>query len=606
MGSSASPLIPPPPTGFKLDGDPTSAIPPPPPGFTLDRDTSADPSALSQLGTSLMNLGKGFLESMASTVDPMMQLKQARDVIDGHIYEAKKAIEHLGHGEVGPAAVHTFNAALPIAGPMLGQLGLKGSSVPDSPTSTEVPGNRPWEMITDVAAPILLGKAAVKFGPPMARAASKFTGIKPARALTRALSPPSADSSFVDTATERATNIKNADTSQPVTDTKGIERNAQLDIGQKQAALETWMDRGRKMGLQISGQPIVQATIDAVPETLKLEDPGAAVRLVQEARNAYGHSPFDVDTLRQIVKEKNAELNAFYDRGTDKQAATVTAGRPQAIVKAQLEAAREALYNALDPDNSGAGPRQLQADTGGSIHMRDLAEHRTLDAEKEKPVTPMGGVAKFLTNLVKAPISLAQDKPTVSFRQPLSGTIDPLVKRAFDALPYRTNKLPLPKPFQAAGLLTPGSTQMPPGPSPPAGPPNITVLPWDAGAASRIANGRLLPRATPGTPEPLITEPPSDFQPTERGQPDITINTTPVYDAETNKVVYHAGDTPAARASSRAKAPVPKSEPFATLTSSQIETVKRQLANGQDARIEVDGNVMMWRKMPDGTIKRLR
>ena len=65
--------------------------------------------------------------------------------------------------------------------------------------------------------------------------------------------------------------------------------------------------------------------------------------------------------MRGLLKEKNAELNAFYSRAEGKQQAAVTSGKPEAVVKAQRDALAESLYNALDPTNAGAGPRQIQS-----------------------------------------------------------------------------------------------------------------------------------------------------------------------------------------------------------------------------------------------------
>jgi hypothetical protein len=282
----------------------------------------------------------------------------------------------------------------------------------------------------------------------------------PAVAMTRALKPSPNNADFTAGLPDAMADIKTH--GGEVVNNEALKANSKVAMNKAQAALENWMQPARSAGVTANGNPIVQASADALPETMWLEDPKTAQGLMQSVSKAYSRD-FTVDQLRQLLKEKNAELSSFYDKSTGKQNATVTSGAPQAVVKAQRDAIADTLYKALDPRGQGAGPREIQARYGAMKELADAADKRTNAINAEKPVSTAGAVTSTAAALADIPGKVLQGKTEEALSgvtAPFRGTSDPLIKRAFanvgDAPPF-----PIPPTQQATNLLTTGSIVTP-------------------------------------------------------------------------------------------------------------------------------------------------
>lgn len=344
-------------------------------------------------------------------------------------------------------------------------------------------------------------------------AASAVTGAfeaDPDIALVKALKPTPSDSGFTDRLADARANIKAA-AGKDIEGTEDLIQGTKAGIASHQKALNAWMMPARIRNVQVPGDPIVQATRDAIPDTLALEDPKAAASIVSQIDDAYGGKTFTVDKLRNLLKAKNAELDSFYDKATGKQQASVTSGSPQAVVKAQRDAIADSLYKALDPENDGAGPRLIQQQTGDMMDLRDAALRRRNAAMAEKPTSKAGAVGKMVAGVADLPGKLVTgeiEEGLGNLRGSFKGTIDPLIKRAFAATGDPT-PLPLPTVTRPTALLGKPSIITPPpadttGPIQPTMPSGIPIR--NAG----IPPERQLGGATPGEKEPLITPPPAD------------------------------------------------------------------------------------------------
>ena len=286
------------------------------------------------------------------------------------------------------------------------------------------------------AAPAIVG-AATEPGA-LARATAPVRAAfhaDPSVAMVKALKPTPSDSGFVDRLPNTLANIKAANPG--VSGVEDLIPATQKAINNHQAAFESWMDPARQRGTQVSGTPIADATRSAIPDSMILEDPEAAQRIVDQAHTAYGTNAFSVDQLRQLLKEKNAELDSFYDKATGKQQASVTSGSPQAVVKAQRDAIADNLYKALDPENAGAGPRQIQQETGDMIDILDSANKRRNATIAEKPVTKAGAAGKAVVSLADLPgkaLTGELEQGLSNVHAAFGGTTDPLIRRAFDSI----------------------------------------------------------------------------------------------------------------------------------------------------------------------------
>jgi hypothetical protein len=266
----------------------------------------------------------------------------------------------------------------------------------------------------------------------------------PKVAMARALSPSPTNTRFADMLPGAMADIKAAGGGNIM----GLEHMRQagtIAMNRLNQGLEKWMEPAREAGLRISGKDIIGATEAAIPDSMRLENPGAAKDLMQSVKRGYGKN-FSVDQLKKLLEEKNAELDSFYDKAQSKQQAAVTGGTPEAVVKAQRDAIANTLYSALDPENFGNGPRQIQSRIGAVKEILDTAEKRRNAVLKEQPLTPAGSFGRMAAAIADIPGKVLQgesEKALEAVKAARRGTIDPLIQDAFKNIPT-PGALPLP------------------------------------------------------------------------------------------------------------------------------------------------------------------
>jgi hypothetical protein len=272
--------------------------------------------------------------------------------------------------------------------------------------------------------------------------------------------------------------------------------------------LEPWLANARAMGVQIPGDEIVAATRSAIPSLMRTRDPAGAAALEQQAQDAFGGRTFTPDQFRDFLRTENATLAPFYAKGAGAQQGAVSAGTPPAIEKAQAETMRELLYRYLDPENAGAGPREIQARTGNVINLRNAAERKANTILGEKPLTPIGGLA----NLAKAPLDLFRRGPLFAggeVAHPWRGPSDALISRLYRGAPEAA-ELPTPPQFAPTALLgRPSAITPPPAES---ASPFTRTTPWAATPTYTAGQRPALPSPIRGLLEgpTRITPPPAD------------------------------------------------------------------------------------------------
>ena len=345
------------------------------------------------------------------------------------------------------------------------------------------------------------GGAAANVVTPLAIAAVTHYGIKGAQALTkvnptraavRALGPGSNNSNFAEKVPSGLSDIKSADPN-----VNGIESMIPAAGKAKetlQNGLGTYLDAHRQMGTVRPGTPIIQATEAALPSSIAPSDRAA---VMSEANRVYGGN-MTTDQMRTLLAEKNAELKNFYNKSQQGQAATTVAGKYEGVLKAQRDALAKHLYETLDPDNQGAGPREIQQRTGNVTELEGAAQSKRNTAIAEKPVTPLGGLGKIVQHGARAIISpvhagIEGGMEMQGVRHPFIGPTDATLRQAFGAT---GEAAPIPKyqPPPIKGLLGPG--------------PKITPSPADTSGPTR------------GFQPPEWTQPPhKGLLPPARGKP---------------------------------------------------------------------------------------
>lgn len=358
--------------------------------------------------------------------------------------------------------------------------------------------------------------------PKMAGGVKSLARVDPTTAMVKALRPTPSNSGFTENLSESLPYIKSA-ASGPIRSNEDLIAATKNAVSGHQGSLDAWLDRGRRMGLQISGDPIVTATEGALSSAMKMENPGQASAIIYQIRKAYGAKKLSVDQMRQLLKDKNAELDSFYDKSTGKQNSTVTSGAPQAVVKAQRDAIADTLYKALDPENQGAGPRSIQRQTGNMMELSDAATRRKNAIASEKPISKLGVIGKRATALLDLPGKAlhgnVEEGLSNLFHGP-AGTSDPLIRRAFSAV-GESKPLPTPGPFEPRGLLGPAPIATPP-PADTSGPiPFMRQPEWSQPQSVRLLGPARGNPVTPSSGKPIATPAPEGSFPKSGPLPTI-------------------------------------------------------------------------------------
>lgn len=320
---------------------------------------------------------------------------------------------------------------------------------------------------------------AAPFVPKVAGAAAGAVGkalkVDPVVAAVKALRPAPAASNFAELfETARQDIAANG----AITNVDSLIKAARTAKAELQTGLDKWMRLARTAGITVDGSPIAQAAIDAIPETMRLENPTAAAALEAQVRTMYGRS-FTVDRLRQLLKERNADLDAFYTKAEGKQQAAITSGKTQAIVKAERDQIASSFYRALDPGNAGAGPAELQARTGAVTEVLDAAQKRRNASIAERAVSPASATGKAIREAASIPGKIATGRiEDINF----GGQTDRLLRQAFSDVGPR-------RPLPAPPMLLPGAGR----PQFQLAPPALRTPPPPDVSGLQVTTGPLIP-----------------------------------------------------------------------------------------------------------------
>jgi len=258
--------------------------------------------------------------------------------------------------------------------------------------------------------------------------------------MTRGLRPPPSDFGFEDRIPETISLIKAANPGYK----PGVENGkfnlvpaANKTINALQGQLEPWLQRAE--GQTISGEPIIRATEEGINKLLPSEQTTARKpftatgnSVLERAKQDYAE--FTPQQLRDRLALLNERLSPFFNKNQAGQS-TALADIPEAVLKMQRDAVADLLYQTLDPENAGAGPRQIQSRTGDVIHMRDAAARRNNAIVAEQPLTPFGKFADPLKGFIRTLMPGKATGAGIAFAEGSEGRSLPLVRRSFNAVP---------------------------------------------------------------------------------------------------------------------------------------------------------------------------
>ncbi len=261
-------------------------------------------------------------------------------------------------------------------------------------------------------------------------------------------------------------------------------------IGKLQGGLNQWINRAENSGVKISGDGAVKAAYNAIPDRMKLEDPKQVIAILKKVDQAYSGKSFTPSQFRDFLRTGNASDSPFYNKSLAGQGTSELAGNPAAIDKAVTDWQREELYKALDPEQGGARPREIQERTGAVINLRNAAERRRGSINIEKPGTGLEGLGRIATGglAFKAPVK-GIIAPPVSLLHPFQGPTDALIERLFKHAPEGR---PIPLPEGDYPLHNPQLRLPPPG-TVAQGTPPINAAPGTAQTTVLNSSGQPIP-----------------------------------------------------------------------------------------------------------------
>lgn len=191
------------------------------------------------------------------------------------------------------------------------------------------------------------------------------------------------------------------------------------------AGLEPWF--ARMDGTRISGEPMIQATREALAG-MPPSAQGNAQAILDQARMDYGRG-FDPRGLKAHLEYLNKESDPFFRKSAAGQSSSL-ANTPDAVLKAQRDASANTLYNHLDPENAGAGPRQIQATTGDLIDVRNGAARRNNAIVAEQPLTPIGKLVDPIKGMIRHFLPVPSGAG-IAYAEGSEGRSLPYLQRAF-------------------------------------------------------------------------------------------------------------------------------------------------------------------------------
>jgi hypothetical protein len=425
----------------------------------------------------------GLLEGATSTIPAaatsiIHPYDALTNLIQSHKDTYSKAVDSFKSGDISGGLQHLASSGIPLIGPMADDLVDYATSEKADP---EEAARKLGSVLVALGAPKAIKESPALLKSTAGRIWPDLLKADVSKDLINSYSPT--DPRFNERAPGAAADIKKYaidGNGKPVTIT-GNEHLASTSPSQvvtpalqaNRAAMDAWHQPVQQAGITASPSNILKATQDSLKS---MADPTTRQALLDEARGEINQQPLTADRLKELIEEKNGELKGFYSKDPAIQAAAKQAGavsgKSQALLEAQAQALRDEYYNMLDPQNGGAGPREIQRRYGAIKMLQDEA---SAGATRNKILGETGGSAasKFTQaglntlDLVGAPFregGLSEGLNRIL--EPFRGETDPLIKRAFANAPDST-PLPQAPSIQQRYPQSFGSRQITAGTTPP-------------------------------------------------------------------------------------------------------------------------------------------
>jgi len=279
--------------------------------------------------------------------------------------------------------------------------------------------------------------------------------------------------------------------------------------------IEQMMGPVRQHGLTADTSSVATAIEDSIPRKVQMQDP-AKVESIKKMADVY-RGRMDIDDVDTLIRETNAELEAYYNKNPGARARATAANPDTAQLEAEVSALRKVRDQMLDAPGGGAGAKELYRRYGSLMEIEDAAWRRSNVAKRAAPESLTEQMSKIMAarDIARAGLRgvtgdfLGAGKALMDLAQARAGTqaakflkeqqtSDALVRSAMRIYRGAPGAITMPPPVAIRGLLPSASVRV--GAPQVPDPSFVRGVPAEYGR--RPLSGLLNPPAVPMGPSP--------------------------------------------------------------------------------------------------------
>lgn len=140
----------------------------------------------------------------------------------------------------------------------------------------------------------------------------------------------------------------------------------------------------RAIGVRLDLSGVADAIDASIPKRLDMMKPKRAAALRQMA-DAYRNGTFGLDDAETLLREANADLDAYYNKFPGARRSTALTNPETANTVAEADALRKAIYQKLDATGEGQAAAELKRRYGALLEVEDAALRRSNVAARQQP-----------------------------------------------------------------------------------------------------------------------------------------------------------------------------------------------------------------------------
>lgn len=305
-------------------------------------------------------------------------------------------------------------------------------------------------------------------------------GVDPKAALIQALKPRNAQVNFARELGLALPEIKASEQAlgRPIRSLDHLLAAAKVAKHRVRAQYDQLAGPRRAMGSTVDLSSVADAIDGSIPKRVQVQQPDRA-EAIRKLASAYRGQRFSLEDAETLLRETNAELDAYYSKFPAARGRAAAANPETAQLLAEAKALRSAIYTSLDAPGQGEAARLLQRRYGALLELEDTAYRRANVAARQQPeslseqvgkVRAAADMARGTWRVLHGDLSGAADiaasragAATASYLKEQQ-TTDALIRRALEAFEGVPAPVVMPPQPRIAGALPPAATPLGPAP----------------------------------------------------------------------------------------------------------------------------------------------